>query len=357
MICHIITTLEPGGAEKQLLELATGIKRYAFTQKVIYLKGEGVLSPKFSEIDIQVIKLKPSSFSAIKNLIKSKDIVLHSHLPRAEIVGYLISLLFRKKFIVTRHNAEMMFAAFGKKVSKHLSRIVLNRAYSIVCISREVQKYLIQNEELRSTSYSKSVVIHYGVSLPNSIVVPKRFDSSKELQLMTAMRMVPQKDYTTLLNAVKNVTLMGHRVRLHVYGDGESKESLKLFSEVIGIRDNLIFHGVEKNLESMYRNYDLFVLSTNYEGFGLVLLEAARQGLPFLCSDIPVLREIWEEEVFFFEQGNALDLANKIVRFCVDSNFELDLSNKSAEALNKYAIEFAVKKHIDLYLKCLKGRQ
>jgi len=70
--------------------------------------------------------------------------------------------------------------------------------------------------------------------------------------------------------------------------------------------------GKEKKIETILHQYDLFVMASSYEGYGLALAEAMASGLPVLISDIPVFREVAGEAAFYFSLTDVSDFARQL---------------------------------------------
>ena len=70
-------------------------------------------------------------------------------------------------------------------------------------------------------------------------------------------------------------------------GDGPLKNELIKFAEDLMLKDHITFHGFQKNLKNFYLNSDLFILSSIYEGFGNVLVEAMSYGMQIISTDCP----------------------------------------------------------------------
>ena len=118
--------------------------------------------------------------------------------------------------------------------------------------------------------------------------------SSNEHQLVfgTACRLSPQKDLKTLLFSWQEFKRRSSlQSVLRIIGEGEDKNSLINMTIDLKIPD-VIWMKPTKNLDSFYSSLDVFVLSTNYEGFGLVLLEAMQNSLPILASNNTSVPEV-----------------------------------------------------------------
>lgn len=321
-ILHVVTTIELGGAEKQLLlltreQVASGHEVY-----VMPLKGELTLEPLFTKYGIKIQdKQVNQSFirqlSAIWKFVKVKELdILHSHLPRAELLGALaIFGIPFKNFIVTKHNSEKFYPRGSALISKKLARLVHKRAKHIICISNTVREYLVSIGEL--TLRHNTQVIYYGVDSRCAAEYNPRLRKltktnnfmdadSKGIELVTISRLVPQKNLETLIEAVR--ILRYERmipVRLSIYGAGSLEQDLrnKLNSaRLVGV---VTLQGKVKNINEILPNYDVFVLVSLYEGFGLAALEALQLGLKTVISDRGALLEVFGKEYPF--KANPLD--------------------------------------------------
>ena len=119
-LIHLITTIEMGGAEKQLLILAKEQAQKDFDVVVIPLKGKPELLQSFQDagitVDLSVIS-KPFLYQLtyLFKKFNSERLIIHAHLPRAELIASLTSV--RNPFFASRHNAEQFFPKANKLTS------------------------------------------------------------------------------------------------------------------------------------------------------------------------------------------------------------------------------------------------
>lgn len=93
-------------------------------------------------------------------------------------------------------------------------------------------------------------------------------------------------------------------------GSGNDEKRLKRLAQKAEVSQQCKFVGFQSNPEGYYALFDFFAFPSYSEGFGLSLLEAARQKLPIICSNIPVFKELFsEEEVAFFDLGDVKSFA------------------------------------------------
>ena len=152
-----------------------------------------------------------------------------------------------------------------------------------------------------------------------------------------------QKNYPYLIEAFKK---MPKNISLDIYGDGPSRTELQ--SEVDKYSLNICFKGQKNNLHEILPRYDMFVMSSHYEGQPVALLEAMACGLPALLSDIPVLKEAGRDIALYFNLSNPEDLVKRINEIL---NREHDLAMMSEKGY-RFATENAQK---DNYISKLKS--
>ncbi|HUC79798.1 MAG TPA: glycosyltransferase family 4 protein [Flavisolibacter sp.] len=99
---------------------------------------------------------------------------------------------------------------------------------------------------------------------------------------------------------------------LLVLGDGEERQNLEALAETLGVKTRCLFPGHRKNALRYFRYFDLYVMCSRSEGFGLCVIEAASQKIPVVCSDLPVYRELFDDEVVRFELEDIPSLSKAV---------------------------------------------
>lgn len=351
---HIITTLDPGGAEKQLLEMTRAMKRKGETVVVLYLKGTGTLVPLFLEFGIPTQKITGliKATRLILGLKKRGRFIIHGHLPRAELLATLVSLVVRQPLCLSKHNTEPFYRGANKFASNFLAIIANRHAKRIICISVQVKKFLLKSQEIPNSSRDKLEVIYYGIK--NETEVPDFSNNQRNnravFKLMTACRLVDQKNPEILIESVAEIRSKGLEVQLDIFGEGYKLERLKEMCFSLGLPEESIrFKGVTRNLEREFKFYDAFSLATYYEGFGLVALEAAANGLPVLVSRIPVMQEIWANDALLFDNDSPDELSNHLANLIVNPDALEELQSKSRSRASRFNIDQTASRVLELY--------
>jgi len=134
-------------------------------------------------------------------------------------------------------------------------------------------------------------------------------------------RLHPDKDQATLLKgfaaALPNLPVGS---LLTIIGRGALEDELKYLARQLGIAGSVRFPGQVPNVRNYFRAFDLFVLSSDHEPFGLVLLEAMAAGVPILATDCGGAPEVVGNANQLFGLGDAEELARKILGFFFTSN-------------------------------------
>jgi glycosyltransferase involved in cell wall biosynthesis len=296
-IVHIITTINLGGAENHLFQLIRSQAGRGYQVEVVYLKGDHFWRDKYAEIGVATHCLGIWSYWSLfkfynlrKIFAASEPDIIHAHMPPAELVARLALLGMKKtRFFISKHNDEP-FAPVIKNLA--LANWTAKRATRIICISEAVKKYMLQ--WLLPESHFKLCRVYYGID-------PRPFsDAEPAVDLLsdnlftigTISRLVPQKSLETLIDGFRIFHSAFPDSRLVIVGTGEEREKLISYSKELGIENAIIWTGQRMDIASLLKVFDVFALSSIYEGFGLVLLESMAAGTPIVASNVSAIPEV-----------------------------------------------------------------
>jgi len=318
-VLHIITTIERGGAENQLLILCREQIKRGYSVTVAYLKGTPELELEFSKEGVIVnndLEGKNPLKQALFLWKKTRDDnqIVHAHLPRSELIASLVKP--RGIFIVTRHNAEPFFPGAPRLISIFCSRFVSNASKYVIAISQTVSDYLYKSGEI---SQNKMIeIVHYGFPADKK----SEFSHKRTNHIGTVSRLVPQKDLPTLLEAFSIVLKEHPNLKLTIVGEGPDRQDLEDYTSRLNMKQNVFFPGRTSNVKDFMKSLDLFILTSRYEGFGLVLLEAMSNQIPIIASEsLAALEVLGDAYPLTFPIGNSTALAQCILK-SLDSNLQ-----------------------------------
>lgn len=341
-VIHLITTICMGGAEKQLLTLVREQIYSGREVSVIYLKGLPELKNQFAETGANIIDTFADRNPLIQMLgirrflSKKNNIVVHAHLPRAELLTFFLNK--KVSIVLSRHNTEKFFPAAPSLISKFLSLLVSSKAKKIIAISAAVRDYLIEAKEIRKIS--KIVVVHYGYDprTSNKEISDSKFPEVEDCGFLvgTIARLVPQKDLHTLLHAFSIFTKVEQKAKLIIIGEGYLRQNLVEYSSKLEISDKVIWVGRHENVSELLRKMNVFALTSIYEGFGLVLLEAMAERVPIVAARNSAIPEVLGDDYEgLFETGNSQMLAKLLVQM-TDENKVMNLKDYLGKRIEKF---------------------
>ena len=161
-----------------------------------------------------------------------------------------------------------------------------------------------------------------------------------------------QKDYLTLIKAFKILKDRKIDKKLYIIGDGPSKEEIQSMIKEYDLKEQIKLIGRFKNPYVWLKHCDFFIHSSKYEGFGLVLVEAAILNKLVISSNCPVgPTEILEQgkSGVLFNVGNAEMLAEKLEKILSDK----EIRKKYIENMDKRKYDFSKEKVIKEYEKLI----
>ena len=337
-ICHIITTISRGGAENQLLILAELQVAQGDKVTVLPLKGSLDLLETFvrigAEVDLSLYgkrfinQVRICNFSGLLNF----DII-HCHLPQPEL---LLAFNLKKKPVITRHFGGAFYPNRNKFLSSTLSRFASWRSKAVIAISESVSEYLRLSKEIASKV--PVYTVEYGFNSSSfvgggQVKKPQFQTRANNLHFGTLARLSVEKDLKTFIRAASLLTGQpDSNYQFKIFGEGPLRRELEQIISDLGVRNEVQLCGRTMDPAQILTTFDVFVLTSRFEGFGMVLLEAMSVGLPIICSKIPTSVEILGETgaAVFFEPGNAVDLSEKMRRISehLDSGFQLEQAKR-----------------------------
>jgi glycosyltransferase involved in cell wall biosynthesis len=135
-------------------------------------------------------------------------------------------------------------------------------------------------------------------------------------------RLAPQKDHATFIRAAARVVAVDPTVRFLVVGDhtdsDAARQHYRMLADLVEERrvtGHVIFTGFRNDIPELLSGLDVSVLATNFEGFGLVIVEAMAQGTPVVATDVGGVTEIITDQVtgLLHRPADDADLAEKIL--------------------------------------------
>ena len=377
-LLFVIGSCEIGGAEKQMLELASALQACGFSCHVFALQRGGALRSHFGELGVPVYsggiqkgdivhkpwKLLLAELRLMKVLRHVKPSILHSFLPLITFMGAVAGRVFRVPLVITSRRA------LGNHQERHpvlrpLDRIANSFSRYIVVNSKAVWNDVAARDYVSS---EKLVLIYNGVDgEPFELASRKREQFRRTMGLGDSQKVVtvvanliPYKGHLDFLRAARLVKdgIPGARFCL-VGEDRGIQKDLESEAQNLRIRESVLFMGRRSDIPSLLAASDLFVLPSHEEGFSNVILEGMAAGLPVVATKVGGNSEAVVDGMtgWLVPRQNPKVMAEKIVDLLKDPHKARSWGEKGKERVKRFfTVEQMVEKHLALYAGAPVGR-
>lgn len=291
-----------GGVGRQLYELSTSLDHRGHDVKIVSLTpignfGQNARSAGISvmSLDLESKLLAPIALWKIRREIQSfKPDVLHTHLYHAIVMGRLASIGLDVKTISTFHNVHNRNPETERRRDE---QTVQDRILSITGRLTDINTFVSDESMERyisanAVSRAKSTRIYNGINVELFSPSSGEEGATGEFVWITVGSLEKRKDHQTLLEAVTVLKDEYDNFTLWILGDGNLRQNLKRKAAHLGIEDHVEFKGKVYDVPKFLNRADAFVLSSRWEGFGLVVAEAMACGLPVVSTDAGGTSEI-----------------------------------------------------------------
>ena len=253
-------------------------------------------------------------------------------------IGLLLNNSSKKKVIFNRGIPKVIKVDILKKYlfRKVVTDVIVNSNYVKNSLSN-LAKYMKNGPE----------VVYHGID-PESNQQAKL--DSKNIAIVGRLSHEKGVDYA--LEAMKIVLKSEPKAMLWVIGTGSEEAKLKQLAAELGIKDSVVFYGFSTEVEKLMLQCSMLIMTSRWEGFGLVLLEAMRLKIPCLAFDHIAANEIIadKESGFLIPSMNIDLMASKIVELLSDDLLRIKMGQHAYLLLNE---KFTLDKCIDSYEKII----
>lgn len=349
-ILEVIPNLGNGGAEKFVYDLCKNIDRTKFDLTLLlYYNGED--SNYYDDLVKSGIKiiclnkkqgLQLSTFLKVYSIVKEvKPDVIHTHLyVNLYLLPYYV-LHSKQKGVHTLHNiAEKEQEKSYRKIMKYLYK---HRRVVPVAIGKSVADSV--KDEYKIEEFP---TIYNGIDT-KKFVVSNTKKPHKIKNFIAVGRYAKQKNYPLMINAFKKAFDVDNDMSLTILGKGEFYDDVHNQIVELGLENVVSQKGNVSNVDEYLQNADCFIMSSDYEGMPLSVLEAMSCGLPIISTKAGGVVDIVKdgENGLLVEVGDELGLAKAIM--AMDENKIESYGKKSLEESEKYDIRLCVKQYEELF--------
>ena len=353
-VLHVVPEFGTGGAERLVVDLLTHQDKEAFDVCAVslYAAADTIYEQELKEKGANVIFLDKKSGPDVSIIKKIRD-VIRSFQPDVihtcrYVVRYTMIPASREKVPVRVHTVQNI----AEKELSRSGQLIMKLAYGRfghqpVAISEEVKASID-----RVYGNMNAPIIRNAVALDI-------FDANgterkpDPFVFVSVGRFMPQKNHPMLLSAFKRVLESAPTCRLQLVGDGALMEETRQKAAELNIQDNVEFTGIRKDIPDLLAAANAFVLSSDWEGLPLSLLEAMASGLPVVSTDVGGVRDAVGDQALLVEKGDDEALANAMLQLVNDAALYKNLAAASLERVQLFDIDTCQKAYGELYRSLL----
>jgi glycosyltransferase involved in cell wall biosynthesis len=365
-VLFFISSLSGGGAERVMVDILSYVDRCRI-EPILVLLYPYDNSPykKYlpGYVKVVVVKRKSDSFFSkikqfadfIKTVRKENPRVILSMLTHNNIMAISAAMFFRLKVIVCEQNtvSEVLKIREGRKILWFPVSLLVKALYRfadrVIAVSKGVSFDLIEEFNVPAC---KIQVIYNPIDLNrvtglSSIPPEHPFFKDQVPIIMAIGRLVRQKGFDTLLRAF-NLVIQEMNARLIILGEGSEKAFLERIVRDLNLTDKVFFAGFQKNPYMFLSHADLFVLSSNFEGFSVVILEAMACGTPVIATDCNSgPGEILQDGKYGFlvPVGDEQAISKGIVTLLKDRSLREKFSRLARERTKDFSVDKIIKQY------------
>jgi glycosyltransferase involved in cell wall biosynthesis len=344
-ILHIIDTLSLGGAQTVIKGISESkldnIEHHIFALRVTDI---------IKDIDSPNITIHPSSskyslapLSTLRKYIKDNKIdIIHCHLFRSMVFGYLLKRLYfpRIKLIVHEHGR-----IFSKNyIYPKLLQLFNPSIDAFIAVSQTTIRHL----QTKSTIPSEKINLLYNFVDLDRFSVDK-LNSTKQSSRHKynipnnafvfgfAGRLIERKGWREFIQAAKIISQESPDIHFIIVGDGADKEELR---SLITNIPKVHYLGYYSDMPSYYQMLDCFVIPSHWEPMGITEIEAMAMGIPVIASNIESLNEIIQNgsNGLLFEAKNTQDLAKNMLKLYNNKTLKMKIIKTASNSISQYSL-------------------
>ena len=291
----------------------------------------------------------------LQSVLSSDIIILGWENGPALWLPSLLAYIIRKPTLaIVQNNIQKSLLDYPSLFGRRILRWAYSQTEAIVCAS----KALITAVETEVNHHKKIISISNGINVERIRALAKLSSPLKltvnNLPIVVGIgRLVPQKGFDLLIQSHAAVLKGGIYHQLVLIGDGEEQEASTLakLSANLGVSDTVSFLGYLTNPYPVLAQASLFCLSSRYEGFGLVVAEAATLGIPVIATDcLAGPREILVDGLY----GDLVQVESVEALSCaIEKHFQnpqrlVSKAQASAQQTDRFSIKTCAQKYSDL---------
>jgi glycosyltransferase involved in cell wall biosynthesis len=306
-ILHIIKSLGRGGAEMLLPETLRLHNKNEFEFHCIYfLPWKDQMVEAIREQGGVVlcipannnIQLMLRTKAVAKYVRENKIDVIHAHLPWAGVLARIVGKITKVPVLYTEHNKQERY---------HLATRFMNLSTMpwlsrVIAVSKDVEESIVKHKAELSVPVQTILngvnTSRFSPGYPGSEDIKNHFDiPANALVIGTVAVFRFQKRLDLWMEIAKKILEQNPETHFIIVGDGPLRDQLHLKCTQLGMERNIHFAGLQTEVRPYFAAFDIYMMSSIFEGLPIALLEAMSSGCTALCTDAGGIKEVIRHEV------------------------------------------------------------
>ncbi|MCP4914362.1 MAG: glycosyltransferase family 4 protein [Oligoflexia bacterium] len=349
-ILFIVPSFQAGGAELFFHSLA---KEFNKDNDVYFIsltktKNEFNIDPSIKTIRINANRSISSLFKLFKVLLKVKPNHVFSTVIQANVVTSILSLFFKDIEFIARETLipSLQYQTQRDKFFPQFVSMLLYPLFSNVIFQSQ---YMKDNHFSYFKSDFRYTVINNFISTQDNSEPITNRDQGNTLKMFTIARLHNVKQVDHMIKAAQ-IASSSRNIELHIFGDGPEREHLESLTKKLSLTSIIKFHGFIENPIKKCSQYDLFLLTSKYEGFPNAALDSISIGKPILSYKSPggIQEIVLDQSIGKLTKVNDIkELSDAMISYKEEEYNSMEIRKRAYEMFGKEKIMNKYRKLID----------
>ncbi len=257
---------------------------------------------------------------------------------------YCLKSLGDKPMVTTYHDSNLSTIDPHPEIVNQ-QKASLKRADAIICVSNNTRKDML---DLFDLDERKVHVVYHGIELPDlSLLDSKRLYDFP--YVLFVGRRSEYKNFQRFVQAFSIVAKIHPQIHLVCTSKMFSKSEMEMFAN-LKLADKVhSINATEQHMKRLYRDAELFVFPSLYEGFGMPILESWSCGCPVILSDASCFPEIAGDAGLYFNPIDIDDMVNCMLKVLEDNELRQQLIEKGGKRVGQFSWQSTARAHMKIY--------
>jgi glycosyltransferase involved in cell wall biosynthesis len=360
-VLHVLANLGAGGAERMAVHIVQGLNRRRFEPAVVAYSGRygSDLEQQLDQAGVKTWFLgKGPGFDArtyyrLYRVFKEfQPDIVHTHV---HVMRYAFPSLVYFKPRLMIHTVNNIAECEIEPRARWLQRLAYRSGVIPVAVAREVATSLKRVYGIGNSLVVWNCIptdLYASPQTPRDVWRAKHGFSKEDVLFVCVARFAPQKNHDLLLSAFAKGPASNPRAHLVLAGQGVLRAPLQVRVNQLGLTSRVHFLGLRTDIPDVLGAADIFVLSSDYEGNPLSVIEAMAAGLPIASTAAGGVPELLQngKEGFIVQPGHSEQLSEAMVTLLADSDLRRKMgAAAAARAKGKFDVSAMVRAYEELY--------